>query len=795
MNSQRLELEAGLPISTGSNAPSLEHNDPRVIAALEEYLAALELGHPPLREDFLAQHAEIAAALGEYLDGLRLVHAASLNLASALPEASGLATPVLGDFRIVREVGRGGMGIVYEAVQISLGRRVALKILSGMASNDSRQRFRVEAQAAAQLHHPHIVPIFAVGSDRGVDYYAMQFIEGRTLAAVIEDLRNQEKVSRAERELPSAPADSEKAATASNAESNPSSWLSSSTSAHRRAFFESIARLGVQAADALDHAHHLGVLHRDIKPSNLMVDGDGDLWITDFGLARFRDDSSLTESGDVIGTLRYMSPEQALGRRELVDRRVDVYALGATLYELATLRPVFAEHDRHALLSKITFDEPIAARNFNPSIPRDLETIILKALTKDVGARYADAREMSEDLRRFLENRPIHARRPTVLDRAAKWSRRHQTALAAMSIAVVATLAISSVLLWRAQQRTLAALAGLHAAHQRERATLKSFFRVADGIMMQAMASLSRTSSQKGAAPNGFYRSALAAYEQTAEGYRNNSAMRLIAAEALRRVGFVRMILRYYEKEPEFARADAEGPYHEAIRLCEAEIAAFPGREEPLRKKSEVMVELAMMLSKIGDVERAEPLLREALTTRADWLPLPYTRDDVRHQWCDNLVHRSRALSAGGRDQDGARLLDEALAIEPGHLEALNGLAWHLSNDPRRVDYAPERALALADRAVAAAPDNAGLWNTLAMARFRAGQWGLAKTAIEKAMQLHEPDASDWLILAMIDHRQGYPDEARRAFQRARSAMASEKTTDPGLRAVAVEAARLLDVK
>ncbi len=257
--------------------------------------------------------------------------------------ASILDPGTLGDYRIGPELGRGGMGVVYEAEQISLRRRVALKILPFAAALDPKQlqRFKNESMAAAHLHHPKIVPVYAVGCERGVHYYAMQFIDGQSLAALIEELRRIE--ARAGEASPRAESDafamahaltsgqlepprpgpganqttamydqvepisavvSDPPTTASRASS------STGTSSRGRAFFHSVARLGMQAAEALEHAHEQGVLHRDIKPSNLLLDGRGNLWITDFGLARLQGDAGLTMTGDLLGTLRYMSPEQ-----------------------------------------------------------------------------------------------------------------------------------------------------------------------------------------------------------------------------------------------------------------------------------------------------------------------------------------------------------------------------------------------------------------------------------------------------------------------------------------------------
>ena len=213
-----------------------------------------------------------------------------------------------------------------------------------------------------------------------------------------------------------------------------------------------VAGLGLQAAEALEHAHVRGVLHRDVKPANLLLDDQGQLWVTDFGLARLPGDYRLTATGDLVGTVRYMSPEQAQGPRVLLDGRTDVYSLGVTLYELLTLRPAIEGDDRQELLRRIAEVEPVPPRRLDPAVPRDLETILLKAMAKDAADRYATAREMTDDLRRFLEDQPIRARRPTVAERAMRWLRRHTAAvvsLIAVLALVAAGLSAGSVLLAR----------------------------------------------------------------------------------------------------------------------------------------------------------------------------------------------------------------------------------------------------------------------------------------------------------------------------------------------------------
>ncbi|MHC4175857.1 MAG: serine/threonine-protein kinase [Planctomycetota bacterium] len=223
-------------------------------------------------------------------------------------------------------------------------------------------------------------------------------------------------------------------------DTSPLAALSTEGKTDNPAYFRSIAELGVQVAEALDYAHEEGIVHRDVKPSNLILDERGKVWVTDFGLARVEADPGMTMTGDILGTLRYMSPEQALAKRVVVDHRTDVYSLGVTLYELLTLRPAFAGDDRQELLRQIAFEEPAAPRRLNRSIPGDLETILLKAMAKNPAERYATAGDLADDLRRFLEDRPIVARRPSLVQRTAKWSRRHRHVVWSAAVSAVVLL-------------------------------------------------------------------------------------------------------------------------------------------------------------------------------------------------------------------------------------------------------------------------------------------------------------------------------------------------------------------
>jgi serine/threonine protein kinase len=255
-------------------------------------------------------------------------------------------------------------------------------LLPFAATMDPRQlqRFHNEARAAA-LEHPHIVPVYGVGCERAVHFYAMKFIDGRTLAELIAQQRHGD--------LPAPPTVDE--AAARSASTVPPAAQATSAAPRDAAYYRRAAEWGIQAAEALEHAHQQGVVHRNVKPANLMIDAQGKLWVTDFGLARSGAGSDLTMAGDMLGTLRYMSPEQALAKHGLVDHRTDVYSLGVTLYELLTLRPAIDGRDREEILRHIAFAEPRPPRALNPAIPRDLETILVKATAKEATERYGAA--------------------------------------------------------------------------------------------------------------------------------------------------------------------------------------------------------------------------------------------------------------------------------------------------------------------------------------------------------------------------------------------------------------------
>lgn len=425
-------------------------------------------------ESLLARHPEHADRLRELLPAMRLLcNVGAADNADGSPSGESHApiehAGTLGDFRIICEIGRGGMGVVYEAEQISLSRRVALKVLPFAGVLDARQlqRFHNESRAAAGLHNEHIVPVYAVGSDRGVHFYAMQYIEGLTLADVIVRLRQQRDaqtlISDGSRNLFAAGANEDPQARlderAIHADTPPLAHLTTADGGLSADYFRTIANWGVQIGKALDYAHSVGVIHRDVKPANLILDTEGKVWITDFGLAQMETDAGLTVSGGLVGTPRYMSPEQALGAKGVVDQRTDVYSLGTTLYELLTLVPAYSETDPRILLRQIADVDPVLPRSLNREVPVELETIVQKAMRKEPASRYVTANYLAEDLHRFLERKPIAARPRSFLERAVRWRRRNNSIVTGAAIVCFVVACGGMFMLYERAERRSKAIA------------------------------------------------------------------------------------------------------------------------------------------------------------------------------------------------------------------------------------------------------------------------------------------------------------------------------------------------
>jgi serine/threonine protein kinase len=736
-------LEGGLTACyrrSGSDTPSAGVSadtsggsiDPRVAEALEEYLRSCEAGQVPDRVEFLDRYRNIRDVLANCLDGLDLVRNAATGLQPSSVDVarSERLKPAtrLGDFQILREIGRGGMGVVYEAEQLSLGRRVALKALPVAASIDglALKRFQIEAQAAAALQHKHIVPVYGVGCVDGIHYIAMQQVSGQSLAELIAQLRQREQ----------------DACSDSTQDDGSTTLLDPSflSSSDGQTFFRTVASLGLQAAEALGHAHDVGVLHRDIKPSNLLIDEHLHLWISDFGLARIRDDPGPTRTGDFLGTLRYTSPEQVRGDHNAIGPRSDVYALGATLYELLTLRPRFECEDRQELIHHILNHEPTAPRRINPRIPLDLETIILKAMASEPSHRYASAHDLAEDLSRYLDDRPILARRPNLSEHVVRWSRRHRGMLASSSTLLVFSLVVGSALLWQAKQKTENALASLKIAKKetdKVNESLKAnllgkrlylermFVTLDDTIRSQVEHDLASRTQPAGDAERK-YLNLIAIYDGAVHPQEGNSPPDELAAKALRRSGLYRMILRDPKGERDF---------HKAIALYQKEADQKP----------------TWIWIRTGLIETLH-VFAEALEFQD------------RAEEADSVRHRALDVSLGLTRDPNAKPSCYAKAI----VLEFHRLAWSLLGSPAVRPEDPARVVELMRWAIDREPENGRFWTALGLALYRDEAWKEARDAFAESIRLQKAAGPyERFLQAMTDKRIGQPDSARRHYDDA----------------------------
>lgn len=408
-------------------------------------------------------------------------------------------------YQIIRLLGRGGMGIVYEAIELNLNRRVAVKVLPAASLVDPNQitRFKNEAFAVGQLDHENIVQIYQVGSEQGIHFYSMQLIDGQNLSQIISSIRVQvrggdghilsetpkrgfskTKDSRKKQDRPDGHPPRSSGAKKLTVEDFVAAFSSRRGSGQGLALYKSIACIGAEIADALAHAHDQGVVHRDIKPSNILIDANGKPWVTDFGLAMIRNNPAATRPGDIVGTYQYMSPEQASGRRFLIDHRTDIYSLGVTLYEMLTLSVPFHGSDPKELMRQISFEEPKSIRTYNPSIPPELEIIVTKAISKNPNDRYETASDFADDLRRFVSDKAIQAKPASMAKRVRRWISAHQVLALATAIVLLFTLMTSltaSGMIWLALQ-----------SEKEQRELTEDTLEQADGLRLMASAGVTQ---------------------------------------------------------------------------------------------------------------------------------------------------------------------------------------------------------------------------------------------------------------------------------------------------------------
>lgn len=499
----------------------------------EQFSNRRRMGEDLTIERFAAEHPQYAAEICELFPAIAAIERVKDRQArpnDGRVAMSGQVPTRLGDFRLIREIGRGGMGVVYEALQVSLGRRVAVKVLPRqfLPTGKTLRRFEREARTAAKLHHTNIVPVFGMGEQDGYHYIVMQLIAGVGLDEVLVELRRATNVTsldavtdpspRSTRAHQKAvallsqdfalvnaatpgltPADSDVELKETDHASLPTSdaplagVLDGDSIANRVThgldadgldarnldaksvlpsvepaplispdgainpvvvadgrkpgaiggfYWRNVARIAMQVAEALEYAHQQGTLHRDIKPSNLLLDQHATLWVADFGLAKRSDYDEVSQTGDIVGTLNYIAPEVLTGR---TDRRSDIYSLGLTLYELLALRSAYGGKTHARVLEEIRQANPRRPSYYQPSVPRDLETIVLKAIAAEPDKRYATAGALAEDLHRFLEDRPIQARRASLIEHGWRWCRRNRGVAALSAVLLLSIVSYAAI--------------------------------------------------------------------------------------------------------------------------------------------------------------------------------------------------------------------------------------------------------------------------------------------------------------------------------------------------------------
>jgi serine/threonine protein kinase len=625
--------------------------DPLEVVAAE-FAERFRRGELPSIADYAAQHPDLASDIEEFFPTIAVMerlkaHQEAWTARRAL--LGGVRLERLGDFRIVGEIGRGGMGIVYEAFQESLNRHVAVKVLPKQSLLDPKQlqRFRREAQTAARLHHTNIVPVFGVGEHEGFHYIVMQRIRGVGLDAVLQRLQSIDAGRGGDSGQAAAESDPGSEATylarailrgqldsivalpdnnnTNNVTGNAATSLFTRDGAAQAdgpvaaadavvvppphggprrfgaAFWHSVALIGRQVAEALQYAHAQHTLHRDIKPANLLLDAQGIVWITDFGLAKAMEHDNITQADALVGTLGYMAPEQFSSQG---DARSDIYSLGLTLYELLTLQPAYADSDRSRLIGKIAHEEPVRPRKVDPDIPLDLETIVLKAIARDPSRRYQTAGELARDLECFLEDRPIHARRVSAAERLWRWVRRNR-ALAGLAASVSVSLLLIAVVMGVSYVRTTRA--NIEEARQRKKAedisalaleALDNVFQqfapdraaptlprlIVGNVGKEVSVPVQPVLSKEAAA---LLEHMLAFYDRLAAQEGGDARLRHKAAESNRRVGDIRQRLGNYK--------ESEAAYLRAIELYSL-LADDAGADPDLH------VEIARIQNELGNV-------------------------------------------------------------------------------------------------------------------------------------------------------------------------------------------------
>lgn len=571
---------------------------------------------------------------------------------------------LLPDYEIVREIGRGGMGIVFEARQLKLNRLVALKVLPallGAVRPDAIARFRREAELAASLKHSNIIAVHDFGEVDGTLFYAMELIEGRTLREVLREIDETGGIDVVVGDEPPTEAGDSTARRTSASTTR----IGSSARADRT-YFRMVATWIADVADALHYAHERGVIHRDIKPSNLLLSRDGRIMVSDFGLARGGSTETVTAPRALLGTCRYMSPEQVDTTRGPIGRGVDVYAQGATLYEMLALRPLFGAGDDRDVLHQVLHGEPTPPRRFVRQVPRELETICLKAIEKKPGDRFETALEFAEDLRRWLLDVPIHAKRPSAAARTMRFIRRRKVPVA-LATAVLLAITATGVMYAEYHSSQRQAQAAQAAADSRGLELIVNDARALlyDGRFAAAMEKVEAGLAQvpdhlelqrlraKVLRHMGREDEAIARLEDLVARHPDYWDAHYMLAIAYRDAGN-KQKAAYYRERAKQLRPDTAYAYYleateqsdprRAIELLDKALALEPVYTEFLMERAERHRQLGDFEAMLVDGERAAT---------------------IRNKWALSHDVRARALLYLGRFAEAEKAFDEAIRLDP----------------------------------------------------------------------------------------------------------------------------------
>ncbi|MCG8407799.1 MAG: protein kinase [Phycisphaerales bacterium] len=637
---------------------------------------------------------------------------------------------LLTDYEILREIGRGGMGIVYEARQLSLDRIVAVKVLPALLSAmrpDAADRFRREAALIARLDHSNIVGIHEFGEVEGCLYYTMQLVKGRSLRAMIDEISDSEVLDAALYFPLIAESDCSRL---SDTKDSAGTRVGSQTQA-LRTYFRRVALWIAEVAEALHYAHEHGVVHRDIKPSNLLLSSDGRLMVSDFGLAHVANEPTLTRENSLLGTARYASPEQINGNGNATDRRVDVYGLGATLYELLTFRPLYTAQTDKEILNCVLHTDPAPPRRLVPRVPRELETICMTAIEKDPSRRFESAQAFGYDLRRYLMDIPIHARKPSVIERVARSIRRHRlkaTVITAASVVVLTAASFSMV------NRTLRdeASAARHAEQAQRQHTLLLTSK-ADFVRGEYRAGLSRVEQYLANEPSSVEARVLCAHFLS-HLHRREEAIRLwegvledqpdawtahrALATAYSRSNLERA--RFHQSRLERLQPKTADDYlvrslvapspQEAIKLLTHALALAP-------ESVDILVQRAV---RYYQVEQYEQMLKDAERSA-----LLRPRWSLPHGLCGNALHGLY------RYEEAISCFDRTIKLEPE-----DGKWWHLRAQAKFQANHHEEAIADANVAIQLEPATAKAYVVRGSSRMASGDLSGGQADYSKAINL-----------------------------------------------------------